>query len=753
MNHAQRELLQRLHDAGVVLAFTGDTIRYRCPRGAMTPRLLQGLQDAKEDLLHEYHERAGILEYDGGLPRSEAEYRALKMLWDENTATFNRDHPAIPLRPPVSNTFSSNSPRRNKFGKTPPLPGWRDGQGNPDQETATFNQDPDQETTNPIRLQPTIPSIPSKETAMSIQLQNKTYPATVWDPAMGTIAQILSYDTETTLIRDPAQIPDYVLASVCDGERVFFIPRRHLKAFWQAHRESGILFHSAAFDLAVTEKACGFDFSAMIEQGRIHDIAILYRLYECARTGLAPQQYNLGLLSLEFLGLELDKDDAVRTDFGRFYHAGQVDEAQIPGTHLEYAARDAIVTWRLGRILVSQCRRIHEHENAGMPYGLLGHHTDLSRQAQDPGHPSPYNLILKTGRTSCSGPNIQNLPREGGIRECLVAGAGHVLVACDYSMLELCTLAQVVYTRHGRSRMRELINDGVDLHRHVAAIVLGKPEEQITKAERQKAKAVNFGLPGGMGVETLQDYARSSFGVDLSRSEAESWKAAWVDLFPEMLDYLDGGDALERLGTTLDVFDFPADCEPNAKMAAGIVMRIAGGHVGSTSGRGYTPEEQHWAWEQIERSRAAVMKTFRDQIRARTGSPDLQRAIQPGYVAWIPTGRLRADCPYASSRNWPFQALAADGAKLALYALMRAGYRTVAFIHDEVLVEVPERDDYRAVCEDISGIMIRAMREVCPDVEIRTESVVMRRWSKDARETWDDEGRLLVWEPALQQAG
>ena len=72
-----------------------------------------------------------------------------------------------------------------------------------------------------------------------------------------------------------------------------------------------------------------------------------------------------------------------------------------------------------------------------------------------------------------------------------------------------------------------------------------------------------------------------------------------------------------------------------------------------------------------------------------------------------------------------------------------------AFIHDEVLVEVPEAPDYRDVAEDVSRIMVEAMREVCPDVEIRTECAVMRRWNKHAQATCDEAGRLVPCEDAM----
>lgn len=80
MNHRQRDLLQRLHNAGVELKVDGDRLRYRCPAGALTPELRAALEELKPELFYEYHERAGILEYDARLPRDEAEARAANIL-------------------------------------------------------------------------------------------------------------------------------------------------------------------------------------------------------------------------------------------------------------------------------------------------------------------------------------------------------------------------------------------------------------------------------------------------------------------------------------------------------------------------------------------------------------------------------------------------------------------------------------------------------------------------------------------------
>ena len=97
-----------------------------------------------------------------------------------------------------------------------------------------------------------------------------------------------------------------------------------------------------------------------------------------------------------------------------------------------------------------------------------------------------------------------------------------------------------------------------------------------------------------------------------------------------------------------------------------------------------------------------------------------------------------------------FQGLAADGAKLALWRLWRGGYRIVNFIHDEVLVEVPENEDLRQHAESIRGHMIAGMREVVPDVAVDVKYAASRRWYKQAEMVSHNDGSLGSWEPVVQ---
>lgn len=147
-----------------------------------------------------------------------------------------------------------------------------------------------------------------------------------------------------------------------------------------------------------------------------------------------------------------------------------------------------------------------------------------------------YNVLVNTGRVSCSKPNIQQIPREGGIREMFIPAKNNVFIDVDYTALELCSLAQVTYKQFGSSVMRDLINSGVDLHKYAAAEIYNKRIEDVTKKERQLAKILNFGLGANMGSETFVEYA-AGYGVTLTSDESAELKSKWKELYPEMTDF------------------------------------------------------------------------------------------------------------------------------------------------------------------------------------------------------------------------
>ncbi|MEA3266336.1 MAG: bifunctional 3'-5' exonuclease/DNA polymerase, partial [Candidatus Fermentibacteria bacterium] len=135
-------------------------------------------------------------------------------------------------------------------------------------------------------------------------------------------------------------------------------------------------------------------------------------------------------------------------------------------------------------------------------------------------HPHYSQIGAWSGRMSCGGPNIQQIPRGKAFRQCFAAPPGRKLIIADYSQIELRVIAQI----SGDPRMIEAYRNGEDLHKLTAALVLQKQIGIITKKERQAAKAVNFGLVFGMGAAGLKAYAMETYGVEMSMDEAEVFK-------------------------------------------------------------------------------------------------------------------------------------------------------------------------------------------------------------------------------------
>jgi DNA polymerase-1 len=133
-----------------------------------------------------------------------------------------------------------------------------------------------------------------------------------------------------------------------------------------------------------------------------------------------------------------------------------------------------------------------------------------------------------TGRLACRNPNIQNPPKESDFRALFAASDGRVMVVADYSQIELRVMALVAQEKTMLAAYRQ----GIDLHRKTAAALTGVPLEAVTKAQRQLAKAVNFGLLFGQGAAGLAKYAKTQYGVDMSLKQAERYRQAFFDTYP-----------------------------------------------------------------------------------------------------------------------------------------------------------------------------------------------------------------------------
>jgi len=114
---------------------------------------------------------------------------------------------------------------------------------------------------------------------------------------------------------------------------------------------------------------------------------------------------------------------------------------------------------------------------------------------------------------------------------------GHEFYIIDYSGMENAMLGQVLLDKYGKSVLADTINAGKDLHKYYASVLFNKLEEDVTKQERQQAKAAVFGFAGGLGIQTFKTFALG-YGVKLTDDEAQHMKDKYFEAFPEMRQYL-----------------------------------------------------------------------------------------------------------------------------------------------------------------------------------------------------------------------
>ena len=166
--------------------------------------------------------------------------------------------------------------------------------------------------------------------------------------------------------------------------------------------------------------------------------------------------------------------------------------------------------------------------------GLIAQSDPLTHRV----HTTYQQAIAATGRLSSTDPNLQNIPIRGEvgrqIRQAFVAPQGRIILAADYSQIELRLMAHFSQDEALLTAFRA----GRDIHQATAAEVLGISLAEVTSDQRRQAKAINFGLLYGM----------SAFGLakqlNLSRAEAQEYITLYFSRYPSVHDYMENTRAL-----------------------------------------------------------------------------------------------------------------------------------------------------------------------------------------------------------------
>tara|TARA_B100000508_G_scaffold60333_2_gene47473 strand:+ start:29096 stop:31432 length:2337 start_codon:yes stop_codon:yes gene_type:complete len=138
-----------------------------------------------------------------------------------------------------------------------------------------------------------------------------------------------------------------------------------------------------------------------------------------------------------------------------------------------------------------------------------------------------------TGRMASINPNLQNIPiksdRGKVIRNAFIPAKGYKLGVFDYSQIEL----RIAAFLSGDEKLMEVFKTGQDVHQAVAAEVFGVPAEQVDKEMRRRAKAINFGILYGMGVNALKK------AIDSTQAEAQEYLNEYFSKYHKLSEYLE----------------------------------------------------------------------------------------------------------------------------------------------------------------------------------------------------------------------
>jgi DNA polymerase I-like protein with 3'-5' exonuclease and polymerase domains len=148
-------------------------------------------------------------------------------------------------------------------------------------------------------------------------------------------------------------------------------------------------------------------------------------------------------------------------------------------------------------------------------------------------HPNFSLTNVRTGRTSCSNPNLQQVPRNKELRTLYTADSGRKLIEADYSQIELRIAADYA----DEHNMIQIYLEGGDIHTETAMSLTGLTSEQVKGELRTKAKAVNFGFLYGMSSKGFIGYAFDNYDTVFTQSEAERYRQLFFTKYPGLVQW------------------------------------------------------------------------------------------------------------------------------------------------------------------------------------------------------------------------
>jgi len=155
-------------------------------------------------------------------------------------------------------------------------------------------------------------------------------------------------------------------------------------------------------------------------------------------------------------------------------------------------------------------------------------------------HTSFNQTVTATGRLSSSNPNLQNIPIRSDlgkeVRKAFMAEKGYKIIAADYSQVEL----RIIASLSGDKNLIEAFNKKQDIHVQTASKIFEIKPEEVTKAQRRQAKAINFGIIYGQGPRGL------ALSAGIAYDQAVEFINKYFEVFEGVKNYIEETIALTR---------------------------------------------------------------------------------------------------------------------------------------------------------------------------------------------------------------
>ena len=261
--------------------------------------------------------------------------------------------------------------------------------------------------------------------------------------------------------------------------------------------------------------------------------------------GIKVDVAQLSRLSSHFAQKMAEAEETAHREAGEVFNLGspkQIGEILFGKLGLPGGKKTKTGAWSTDAAVLDELAEAgHELPKALLSYRqfskLKSTYSDALKEAINPKtgrvHTSFSLASTSTGRLSSSEPNLQNIPirtEEGRkIREAFVAEPGNVLVAADYSQIELRLLAHIADI----DALKDAFKNGVDIHAMTASEMFGVPIEDMDANTRRNAKAINFGIIYGISAFGLAN------NLNIGRDEAKAYIDSYFKKFPGIKSYMD----------------------------------------------------------------------------------------------------------------------------------------------------------------------------------------------------------------------